>query len=88
MNNTRRKEISAIKDELTAHIEAISQLKERLEAVRDEEQEYLDNMPESMQSGEKGERAQSVIDALDSAIDTIDEAASIDVESDLETAKE
>ncbi len=46
-----------------------------METLRDEEQDYYDNMPESFQSGEKGDRAQEVIDALDEALDSLDSAA-------------
>ena len=40
--------------------------------VRDEEKEYLDNMPESLQDGEKGETAQENIDNLESALDSLE----------------
>lgn len=66
MNNTRRKEI----DKLTAQIEEI---KEAIEALRDEEQEAFDNMPESLQDGERGERMQSAVEALEYAADDLQE---------------
>lgn len=66
MNNARRKEI----DKLTAQIEEI---KEAIEALRDEEQEAFDNMPESLQYGERGEKMQSAIDALEYAADDLQE---------------
>lgn len=66
MNNARRKEI----DKLTAQIEEI---KEVIEALRDEEQEAFDNMPESLQDGERGEKMQSAIDALEYAADDLQE---------------
>ncbi len=66
MNNARRKEI----DKLTAQIEEI---KEAIEALRDEEQEAFDNMPESLQDGERGEKMQSAIDALEYAADDLQE---------------
>ena len=51
MNKQRRKELETISDE-------IEKLIERLESARDDEQEYFDNMPESIQAGERGERAE------------------------------
>lgn len=66
MNNTCRKEI----DKLTAQIEEI---KEAIEALRDEEQEAFDNMPESLQDGERGERMQSAVEALEYAADDLQE---------------
>lgn len=63
MNNDRRKQI----EKLTALIEEIT------ESLRDEEQEAFDNLPESLQSGERGEKMESAIDALDYAADDLQE---------------
>jgi hypothetical protein len=60
---------------------AIEEQKAELEGARDEEQEYLDNMPENMADGEKGSAAQEVIDSLEEAIDGLDGAI-----NNLETA--
>lgn len=60
MNKQRRKQISDIRDRL-------ADLIIDLEAVRDAEQEYYDAMPESIQGGAKGARAQEDIDSLDAA---------------------
>lgn len=61
MNNERRKEIKKL-------IDRCIELKNDVELIRDEEQEYFDNMPESIQGGDKGERAQTAVDALEAAI--------------------
>ncbi len=66
MNKERRKEINQI-------IAELEDLKSRIESVLEEEQEYLDNMPESFQDGEKGEKAQAAIDALEYAVQSIEE---------------
>lgn len=66
MNNARRKEINTL-------IAELEEIKSRIESVLEEEQEYLDNMPESFQYGEKGEKAQSAIDALEYAVQSIEE---------------
>lgn len=47
-----------------------------LESLESEEQDYYDNMPESLQGGEKGENAQSAIDAITSAKDGLETAVS------------
>ncbi len=52
----------------------IVSLLELLEDVINEEQEAFDNMPESLQSSEKGENSQSAIDAMESARDYLQEA--------------
>jgi exonuclease VII small subunit len=43
------------------------------------EQEYFDNMPESLQGGDKGSAAEAAVDALDSAVSNLD---SVDTELD------
>lgn len=67
MNKDRRQTIS----EALALIERAKSL---LETARDDEQDYYDNMPESFQGGDKGEKAQAAIDGLESAIGGLDEA--------------
>lgn len=67
MNKQRRKEIE----------EALTKIqdgRDAIESLKDEEQDYFDNMPESLQGGEKGDAAQSAIDALESALSSLDEA--------------
>ena len=67
MNKARRKEIDSV-------IATLEEAKERLESIRDDEQEYYDTMPENFQYGEKGEAAEETVSNLDYAIDQIDEA--------------
>lgn len=67
MNKERRKRIEELSTKL-------SECKEEADALQEEEQEYYDNMPENMQGGEKGETAQSAIDAMQEASDNIDAA--------------
>lgn len=69
MNNTRRLAISV-------QLQKISDAHEALESIREEEQEYYDNMPESIQQGEKGDNAQTAIDQLETTISSLDEAMS------------
>jgi hypothetical protein len=44
--------------------------------LKDEEQTYYDDMPESIQGGDKGSNAQTAIDAMESAESSIDDAIS------------
>lgn len=67
MNSERRKAIEALKSQL-------DEIGGDIEALKDEEQDYYDNMPESFQGGDKGDTAQTAIDALESAASSIDEA--------------
>lgn len=61
MNNTRRKSLREL-------IEKTEGLKLEIEELRTEEEEYYNNMPEAFQDGEKGDRAQTVIEYLDEAM--------------------
>ena len=78
MNKIRRKELARIVEKLET-LEALrSEIQEELEAVMDEEQEAFDNMPESLQESEKGQQMQEYIDAMESALDDLEE---IDIDS-------
>lgn len=61
MNNTRRKNLRVL-------IEKAEVIKTEIEEIRTEEEEYYNNMPEAFQDGEKGDRAQTVIEYLDEAM--------------------
>ncbi len=75
MNAQRRKSIQAI-------METIDTAKTDLEGLRDEEQEYFDNMPESLQASEKATTAESAVSSMDTAINSLE-----DVSSSLEEAQ-
>ena len=61
MNKARRKQLEKVVEVLTAQME-------ELEAIKDEEQEAFDNLPESIQYGERGETMEENVDELDSII--------------------
>lgn len=67
MNKSRRKAIEDL-------IEQVEVIKEKLEEIREEEDTYYDCMPESFRNGEKGERAQEIIDNLDDAMSSLEDA--------------
>lgn len=68
MNKDRRKRLEGI-------YEKLMEIYEELDAIIDEEQEAYDNMPESLQDSEKGERMYEGIDSLERARDDINNAA-------------
>lgn len=76
MNKARRKELEELYD-------IIYEAKDRLETLHDEEEEYRDNIPENLQGSERYERAEEAVDALDSAMSSLEEALNY-----IETAKE
>lgn len=45
-----------------------------VEAVKDEEQDSFDNLPESLQCSERGEAMEEAVDELQIAIDSIEDA--------------
>jgi len=72
MNNARRKVIQeALK---LLDIGTLEQIKSDIENAQSEEQDFYDNMPEGIQAGDKGEKAQAAIDALGEIMDSLDTA--------------
>lgn len=72
MNKIRRKELAAIIKKLEALDALREEIREQLAAVRDEEQEALENMPESLQESEKGEQMQEYIDTMENVTGELD----------------
>ena len=67
MNAQRRKQLSEISDK-------IELIKEEITFLQEEEQDALDNMPDSLQYSEKGERMQTAIDTMDSILQSLDDS--------------
>lgn len=67
MNKERRKELKAIVDQ-------ISSLNLELVDLCEEEQSYFDNMPEGLQSSERGEASDDAISQMDDAMGALEEA--------------
>lgn len=68
MNKDRRKKLEDIASRLEI-------LQGDLYMLAEEEREYYDNMPESIQGGERGDKAQEIADWLEEAGCAIDEIA-------------
>lgn len=69
MNKQRRKILGELASQLAA-------IREAIEAVRDEEQEAFDNLPEGLQQGERGEAMESAIDTLENVATDLESAES------------
>jgi hypothetical protein len=67
MNAQRRKEIAKARGFL-------EEAKAIIETAASEERDYYDNMPESFQNGEKGEKASEAADKLEEIDSSLDEA--------------
>ena len=69
MNKERRKQID----------EAISKandLKDEIESILNDEEEYKDNMPENLQASAKYEKAEAACESLQTVVDALEEAVS------------
>lgn len=65
MNAARRKELDKAEALLQEALEILT-------AVQEEEREVFDNMPESMQSGDRGQAVEAAADSLQEAMDGLD----------------
>lgn len=72
MNNDRRKQLNALKSKIEELNSVANELKEEIEGIQNDEQEYYDNMPEAIQAGEKGDKAQAAIDAIQEMVESFD----------------
>ena len=72
MNKIRRKELARITEKLEQLDALREEIREELAAVLDEEQEDLDNMPDSLQDGEKGQQMQEYIDTMENVTGELD----------------
>ncbi len=75
MNNSRRKSLAQI-------VNSLEVLKYQVEKLHEKEQEAYDNLPESLQTSDKGQNLEAsaynleqAIDTFDYVIDSINEAA-------------
>ncbi len=84
MNKQRRKELAKLIADAEKIVGMIEDLKSGLETIRDEEQEVYDNMPESIQGGDRGSAAEAAIEKLESAIEKCE--GFDDIVSDLDDA--
>lgn len=71
MNRQRRAALKLVMGQLEEIKALIGQAAEDLGAIKDEEQEALDNMPESLQEAERGQAMQEYIDTMDSVLDSL-----------------
>ncbi len=69
MNKIRRKELQVIAEQL-------EELKDALETIKGEEENYMKNMPENLWGSERYETAEEAVSSMDSAVDSLEEAIS------------
>lgn len=83
MNDKRRRQLKSLIKQLEKISGKLEQLKNDAEEIqsaivelRDEEQYAFDNLPESIQGTERGERMEGAVDKLDDADSGMDQLAS------------
>lgn len=76
MNKARRDKLFEFRDQITA-------IRDQIEELKDEEQAAFDNMPESFQTGQRGEAMETNISTLDDICDKLEE-----VDQDISTVME
>lgn len=70
MNNARRKQLGKwLKD--------LEGIKNELESICSDEQDYFDNMPENLQGSQRGCDSEEAIGQMEEAVSSIEEAISI-----------
>lgn len=67
MNKERRKTLQTFIKQVDDLRDRADALRNEIDEIREEEQEYFDNMPENFQEGDKGQKAQEAIDAMENA---------------------
>lgn len=88
MNKARRRQIADVQKRVEGLEGILEELKSMVEAIKDEEQEYLDNIPENLQGSERYELAENVVENLDNAYELLDEIDIEDLLGYLEEAKQ
>lgn len=76
MNKNRRKALDEVVKKIEELQSGLSELLGDLDSIREEEEEYRDNIPENMQDSEKYWKADAAVDALMAAYDALDAADS------------
>lgn len=66
MNSTRRKSIQKLIDNL-------EEIKFEIETIQEEEQQYIDNIPENFQGSERAELAEEASSNIEFSVDSLQE---------------
>ena len=75
MNKARRKELSKVVSELNVikDKDALYDCINTLESIRDDEQDYYDNIPENLQYSQRAEDSEAAIENMEEALDLLNE---------------
>lgn len=87
MNKERRRKIDKAIENVNSLQNILEELQQQIEEIRDEEQDYLDNIPENLQNSERYETAENALDNLEEAVNWFDNIDIDELSSLLEEAK-
>lgn len=87
MNKKRRKCIDSVILKINNLQDIIEELQQDIEDIAADEQDYLDNIPENLQSSERYEAGEEAVENLEAAIDWLDDIKTSELEELLEDAK-
>ena len=90
MNSERRKRIDAVIESINKIKDQLVDLRCEISDIKDGEEEAMNNLPESMRDGDRGQAMQDTVDAIDEAYSAIMDDSMIDLDeavSRLEAAK-
>jgi predicted nuclease with TOPRIM domain len=88
MNAQRRKDIEAIRARLEQMQTMRDDIRDEVDSLRADENDARENLPDSLKEGEKGEKMQSAVDALQEVYDALDGLDFDELFSQLDTAGE
>lgn len=88
MNNVRRKSLNLLARRIQELQGQINDIVSELETLRDEEQDAHDNLPESLQEGEKGQAMEQAIEHIEDALSALGDIDTDDIASAVEAAAE
>lgn len=80
MNKARRKELSEVirKLNIAKDRDDLYSIINELDSIKDDEQDYYDNIPENLQYSQRAEDSEQAIDNLEEALDLLNEVYDVD----------
>lgn len=86
MNKARRQQIEDIKARIAILLTQAETIKCGIELICCEEQDYRDSMPDSIAEGEKGQKSDAAIEALEQVIEDLESLIETDFIAQLDIA--
>jgi prefoldin subunit 5 len=86
MNKARRQQIEDIKARIAILLTQAETIKCGIELICSEEQDYRDNLPDSLAGGEKGQKSDAAIEALEQVIEDLESLIETDFIAQLDIA--